>query len=94
MDKEDLNQIKEVIREELRPTKVDITKLKDDVGSLKSDVTELKDDVSELKDDVGSLKVELFDVHNMVDAIWDKLTIHDDQFKSVEIKVTELDESK
>ena len=56
LTREDLQAIREVVKEELEPVKTDVEVLKADVTELKTDVAELKTDVAELTTDVAGLK--------------------------------------
>lgn len=59
MNRDDIQLLRELLQEELKPIKDDIGSLKTEVSSLKADVGLLKTDVSSLKADVGSLKTDV-----------------------------------
>lgn len=75
LTKNDLSQIREVVKEEvsgqldtkLEPIKEDISSLKQDVGSLKSDVSSLRKDVKVLKRDVSQVKRDQSTMLRMLD---------------------------
>ena len=57
-DKEMLEAVRAIMKEELEPVKEDISSLKEDTAVLKTDVATLKTDVSSLKEDTAILKEE------------------------------------
>ena len=83
LTKEDLQAIRELMREETAPINVrldaaqadlatlkeDVSELKEDVSELKEDVSGLKEDVSELKEDVSDLKEEAVITRNAVNTL-------------------------
>lgn len=54
-----INVIRQVMQEELKPVKDELTVLKDDVATIKSDIVALKDDVTTIKSDSVVLKGEV-----------------------------------
>lgn len=56
LTKNDLNQIRGIVKEEIEPVQKDVGILKEDIGTLKKDVGVLKQDVGTLKKDVSVLK--------------------------------------
>jgi outer membrane murein-binding lipoprotein Lpp len=59
LTKEDLLQIRDLIRTELQPLKADIQVLKIDVKALKSDVATLRSDVAKLKLDMRKVRRDI-----------------------------------
>ena len=58
-DKEMLEAVRAIMKEELEPVKEDISSLKEDTAALKTDVATLKTDVSGLKEDTAVLKTDV-----------------------------------
>jgi len=76
LTKEDLQAIRELMREETAPinarldaAQADLAALKEDVSELKEDVSGLKEDVSGLKEDVSELKEEAIITRNAVNTL-------------------------
>jgi peptidoglycan hydrolase CwlO-like protein len=59
LTKDDLVQIKKVVKDEVAPAEEKVSNLEKDMRSVKSDVGTLKKDVSTLKSDVGTLKKDV-----------------------------------
>lgn len=55
MTKEDLQQIRELLKDELKPIKDDIAKMKGDIAQLKEDVEIIKEDLQEVRGTTNSL---------------------------------------
>jgi predicted nucleic acid-binding Zn-ribbon protein len=67
LTKSDLDQIRGVVQEELKPVKADIGILKSDVGTLRKDVGALKKDVSTVKQDVAMIRKDMKTITNFFD---------------------------
>ena len=51
--------IREIVKEELKPVKADVSGLKEDMSGVKADVSGLKEDMSGVKADVSGLKEDM-----------------------------------
>ena len=61
--------IREIVREELKPVKTDLSGLKEDVSGLKADVSGLKEDMSGVKADLSGLKEDMSGVKTDVSGL-------------------------
>ena len=69
LTKEDLQAIRELMREETAPINARLDAAQADLAALKEDVSELKEDVSGLKEDVSELKEEAIITRNAVNTL-------------------------
>lgn len=58
MTKEDLEQIRAIINEEVKPLKDDIIEMKKDIGNMKKDISNIKEDIEVMKNDIEEIKIE------------------------------------
>ena len=109
MQKEDLKQIREVVREEISDLRVDVGEIKSDISILKTDVSGLKNDtkylgdkIDKVEDEVGYLKQLMNQVREEMHEGFNKLfktededirAIHDDILKLTK-RVTKLEKAK
>ncbi|MCG2685775.1 hypothetical protein L6258_00200 [Candidatus Parcubacteria bacterium] len=89
LEKRDLNQIRDILQNELKPVKKDISELKSDVHELKADVSELKSDVSVLKQDMTSVKSDTTKIRRDVSAI---ITFFDHEYLTLRRRIERIEE--